>query len=509
MPSPSHLLALFACIAVTGGSAPRALALDRDLDDDSDSLAQLLRAEGIEAAGAWDPAAAEERLALRRTLRHGFAHTESLPTALARWQRQERWLVGERALQEHIARLVLEVPEEQRSNVDSYDLNIPVKQHALVDTYIDYFTGRGRWFFARWLARADRYLPIMQPILERKGLPTDTIYLAMIESGFVARAHSTASAVGFWQFIASTGDLYRLRRDAWVDERRDFIRATEGAANYLNRLHREFGDWHLAWASYNAGEGRIRRALAKHGVSSFWALIEKPDSVAKETQHYVPKIIAAAIVATHRERYGFAAVEPLPPLLYDEVELPGPVALQQVASQLKIDPDELTALNPELLLGVTPPHRAYTLRVPSGRGTALSAWLRAAPPAQRLGFKQHVVRSGDTLWRLAERYGTTIVAIREFNNIRSAKALRVGQPLVIPRPPGAARVAAKPHRSATKSRATAAAKPRGKPTARHVVGPGETLWSISRRYQVSVDALKRWNERQGSNLGVGEVLKIF
>ncbi len=190
------------------------------------------------------------------------------------------------------------VPEQHHAaRVAADNFDIPLATHPLVDLYIDYFSGRGRWFFAKWLERSRRFIPMMQPILEKAGVPQDLVYVAMIESGFSASAYSTAAAAGYWQFIGPTGKLYGLSHTLWVDERRDFERATQAAARYLGALYREMGDWHLAWACYNAGEGRIRRALAKYKVHDFWQLIAYPRSVAKETAHYVPKVIAAAMIA--------------------------------------------------------------------------------------------------------------------------------------------------------------------------------------------------------------------
>ena len=491
-------------------AASPALALDRPDeavgDDDAGALVDLLEQEGIDLE--LDEDHVDD---LREVLRFGFAETPSVDRTLQRILESPRLQVPAPAWFERLDRDVALArirPNIAAPRGVTYD--IPIAQHPLVDTYIDYFTGRGRWFFERWLARADRYMPIMQPILRARGLPEDTIYLAMIESGFVARAYSRAAASGFWQFIASTGKAYGLRQTSWIDERRDFIDATESAAAYLNDLYREFHDWHLAWAGYNAGGGRVRRAIARTGVKDFWAIVDAK-ALPHETRHYVPKILAAAIVAKNRAHYGFTSVEPLPALAYDEVTVDDAVALRVLSNRLSVPYEELEALNPSLLLGITPPRQRFTLRVPSGHGAAVSEWLASAERGDRMDYRAYQVRPGDTLWKIAAKMGSEIHVIREINAIRDPRSLRVGQQLIVPR------VAVRANAGTTRRTQVArrSSPPKARPAAdraaraRHVVSAGETLWSISQRYNVSVQNLKQWNGRLTSRLGVGEVLEIF
>lgn len=486
-----------------------ALALDREPSDELSSL--------LEQSASADEEAGAHPWAYRSLLRGGFAHTPTIDRAIEELlaERVMRDPVWPETLEREAALARLQTRRLRKEDALAFD--IPLADHPLVNVYIDYFTGRGRWFFKRWLARADRYIPLMQPILEAKGLPRDTVYLAMIESGFVSRAFSSAAASGFWQFIASTGRMYKLEQSTWVDERRDFIRATESAANYLNDLHREFGDWHLAWAGYNAGGGRIRRALQRYGVKDFWSLIKNPNALAKETRHYVPKIIAAAIVAKNREAYGFTDIESEAPLEFDEVQVSDAVSLQRVAQHLGVSQEELAVLNPALLYHLTPPGRTYTLRVPRGRGEDTATWLTSIPRSERFDFRQYVVRPGDTLWRIADRFRSTIATVKEFNGLGSTHHLRVGQRLIIPSwrnesaPAGTTgpRVASSRRSATSSSSATKQAPPRGRPTAKHVVAPGETLWSISQRYKTTVANIKAWNNRNSNQIGVGEVLSIF
>ena len=192
-------------------------------------------------------------------------------------------------------------PDTAPSVVGASELDIPLGEHELVESWIAYFSGPGAPRFGRWLERYGRYAPLMRPMLKEAGLPEDTIYLAMIESGFVPRAYSHAHAVGPWQFIAATGAAYGLKQNFWVDERRDPVKSTRAAARHLRDLYAEFGDWHLAWAAYNAGPGKVRTAIARYGSRDFFELVRHP-YLRPETKHYVPKLIAAATVASDPAR---------------------------------------------------------------------------------------------------------------------------------------------------------------------------------------------------------------
>lgn len=497
--------------------------------EDAKAIGDLLADEALDA-GPVALAATQTRHALSSILQRGFAQTPSIERAVneifadpLRMMRQPSWLdeLERRGAEARLRGL----PVHAGIGGLGIAYDIPLADHALVDVYIKHFSGRGRWFFAKWLARADRYLPIMQPILESMGLPRDLVYVAMVESGFSSHAVSIAAAGGFWQFIPTTGKQFGLETSFWLDERRDFILATKAAATYMAQLHRQFGDWHLAWAGYNAGGGRVSRALKKYGADDYWTLVDEKGSLAKETRHYVPKILAAAIVAKNRVRYGFGAVKSLPPLLYDEIKVDGAVHLRVVAKHLGVTLNTLRELNPALLQDVTPPGRRFQLRVPQGRGEKTAAWLAALPASKRVTYRRHKIRKGDTLYVLARRYGTSMSAIREFNGIRNPRALRLGKDLIIPSVRGGTPVVKR--KAATKSKPApkrvARAPIKTKKTKRspprlasaktssgsHVVSAGETLWSIARRYDVSVTRLKRWNKRHSNVIVVGETLELF
>jgi membrane-bound lytic murein transglycosylase D len=501
-----------------------ALALEIPEDDPGVTL-ELDELLDAELGDRTLPLTESQNALLRRLLVHDFAHTPSAERLVhARigdelaWQRNREWIDEvEHAIA--MARLEHRVAPKPEEPGVTYD--IPLAEHPLVDAWIEHFTGRGRWVFERWLARADRYQPIMEPILVEHGLPKDTLYLAMIESGFVSHALSRSAASGFWQFMAPTGHMYGLHQDTWVDERRDFVKATHKAATYLTDLYKEFGDWHLAWAGYNAGGGRIRRALKRYDVRDFWTLIEFKDSLTKETKHYVPKIIAACIVARNRAYYGFTSVKSEAPLAWDSVMVDDSVEMRLVAKETGVSLEELRVMNPALLYDITPPRRAWELRVPQGTGEAVTAWLAATPKKERLRYASYTVQRGDTLGAIAKRLGSTIPAISELNGIRNPRSLRPGQRLVVPsarkgkpdtfmvaRADGAAD-RGPADRPASRVQPASSREMPNKPVATHVVAVGDTLWSIAQKYNVSLQDLRRWNAKQTSKLGVGEILQIF
>ena len=393
-----------------------------------------------------------------------------------------------------------EFEAQQRGEVPP-QFDIPIVRNAKVEQWIAYFQGRGRKWYAVWLERSGKYIPMMRKILAEHDLPEDLVYLAMIESGFSARAYSRARAVGPWQFMKSTGRMYGLRANFWVDERRDPEKSTIAAARHLKDLYDQFQSWKLAAAAYNAGAGKVSRAIRRYRTEDFWELA-RGRYLKPETRHYVPKLIAAALIAKEPEKYGFTEIEYQDPLEYDKVILEQPMNLIQLAEATNADIDTLLALNPELNHPVTPPEsKAYELRIPSGRSSDFVAAVENLSESERVQYMAHKVRKGDTLQRIANLYRTTVTKITKMNGMTAQSRVRQGQVLLIPVPLDAKLASASRQADATRFSNVSGGRV-------HVVRKGETLLRIARRYGVSVASIKEENNLRQSRIRPGRQLII-
>lgn len=267
-----------------------------------------------------------------------------------------------------------------RQKVDEAHLifDFPVTYNARVRKWIRYFQTTGRPSFRRWLERSTRYIPYIQGELSRAGLPTDIAYVAMIESGFSSSAVSHAHAMGMWQFIAPTGKRYGLGIDWWIDERRDFEKATRAAIGYMSDLFEQFGSWYLVAASYNMGEGGVRRLIKRHNTNSFWDLADR-GALPEETRNYVPKMLAAMLIAKAPALYGFRDLDFQLPFSFEFFDAPGGTDLVALASHLGVSERSLTELNPELLKGFIPREvKSHRIRIPKGSRSAVAQFLNVA-----------------------------------------------------------------------------------------------------------------------------------
>lgn len=256
--------------------------------------------------------------------------------------------------------------KKQTNRADHFIFDLPVTYNKKVAVWISYFQTRGKNFFRNWLEKSTKYMPLLQSELKKAGLPTDLAYMVMIESGFSASAVSTASAVGPWQFIESTGRTYGLRKNWWLDERRDIKKSTLAAIRYLKDLKEEFGSWYLVAASYNMGENGLRRQIKKYGTNDYWKLV-KYNALPAETQDYVPKILAAMMIAKAPNLYGFRDIDSQYPLQYEVVWAPSGTDLENLADYLNITRKAMKDLNSELLLGYIPRQiDGHYIRVPLG-----------------------------------------------------------------------------------------------------------------------------------------------
>jgi peptidoglycan lytic transglycosylase D len=386
----------------------------------------------------------------------------------------------------------LKIPEE-----DLPDSDLPLTLNSKVEYFITYFQNAGHEAFARWLSRSERYIPMMRKVLKKEGLPEDLVYLSMIESGFSPHAYSVASAVGPWQFMAGTGKLYALRIDRWIDERRDPLKSTVAAAMYLKELYGLFGkDWYLAAAGYNAGENKILKAIDIYNSKNFWHL-SKGSFLKRETRDYVPKLVAAAIIAKEPARYGFADVAYLSPLDLDKVVIPSRTDLELVARICGVSYQSIRELNPELLRWCTPPdYPNYELKIPKGTKRVFEAEYAKTPADQRytekILYTRYRARKRDTLQSVARRFGTTPRIVAELNHLGKKVRLR-GKTLTVP-----------VKESALDGQVAEAAAPAengrdaGKEFNRYyTVKRGDTLSSLSRRFNVSARILTAWNNLKG------------
>lgn len=256
--------------------------------------------------------------------------------------------------------------KKQTHQTDHFIFDLPVTYNKKVANWISFFQSRGKTFFREWLEKSTKFMPLLQSELRRAGLPTDLAYMVMIESGFSTTAMSTAQAVGPWQFIESTGRNYGLKKNWWLDERRDITKSTQAAIRYLSDLKKEFGSWYLVAASYNMGENGLRRQIKKYGTNDYWQLV-RLGALPQETQDYVPKILAALMISKAPNLYGFRDVAAQYPTRYEQIWAPGGTDLDQLADYLNVTRKAMKDLNSELLLGYIPRQAAgHAIHVPTG-----------------------------------------------------------------------------------------------------------------------------------------------
>lgn len=384
--------------------------------------------------------------------------------------------------------------------VDPTEFDIPIVVNEEVEKWVKYFTGNGRKYYAKWMSRSTRYRPMMYRELDKAGLPRDLVYLSMIESGYNAHAYSHAAAAGLWQFIPSTAKLYKMRVDWWIDDRRDPETSVGAAIAFLGELHKMFGKWELAWAAYNGGPGRIRRATSQADSKDFWVLARGP-YLHPETDNYVPKIMAAAIIGKHPERYGFTDISFQEELVYEKAKVDGSVSLEVLAECAGISVDELKALNPALRRFATPPE-GYEVRLPRGKRDAFLVAVANVPVDKRVAVARHTVQRGETLSTIASRYKVSVSDISTANDLKNVNRIYVGMSLVVPVDGDGERVAA----LATSTRTDAA--PVSAKASQHTVRRGDTLSGIASKYGVSVEQIRASNGLKSSTIMVGQTLKL-
>ena len=397
--------------------------------------------------------------------------------------RNEVTIEGVDALDESAAdSAALMVIESFLDTLDVSQFTLPVRFNERVLQEIYYMTNAARSFTSGSLNRKTAYDSLIYAQLDAAQMPRDLIYLALVESGFKVKAYSRAKASGMWQFIPETGKRYGLEVDYWVDMRRNPELATKAALKYLNRLHSEFGDWLLAMAAYNCGEGRVRRLVREMQEDStrdttlpitYWDL-ELP----KETMRYVPRILAAMVIGHYPEQYEMTVEKTYQPD-FDTVTVFYSFPLQEVAKLLKVSEDTLRSLNMELVKWCTPPNKeSYVLRLPVGTRSAFVDGYDKMEKNSFSSWHHHKVRKGESLGVIARQYGIKVSELQQANDMKSTR-IRAGQSLLIPikvTPKPKSKVAKKPEKVRT-----------------YVAKQGDNLASIARLFGVSQESLRAWN----------------
>jgi membrane-bound lytic murein transglycosylase D len=393
--------------------------------------------------------------------------------------------------------------EQAQTAVAAAGLDFTFKPNALIQSFINYYTGRGRATMETGLRRSGRFMAMARKIFREEGVPQDIVWLGQVESAWSPVARSWAAAVGLWQFIPDTGARYGLRQNAYVDERSSYEKATRASARYLKWLANRYdGNWELAMAAYNSGERRVDSAVARSGYADFWHIYSR-GLLPHETRNYVPNILAVIIIAKNPEKYGFS-VTPDPPLTYDYVKVNNMVDLRLAADATDISYETLLALNPELKRNVTPPGSEHLLRVPTGKGLILHRALMRIPAEKRSTWRMLTAQNDDTFESISRRTGVSASTIAQVNG----GVINPGAKVIIPVSGSVKNVVFSSARNSASSER--GGKSRGSvKMISYKVKSGETLGTIAGRYNTSLRDLASLNRLSTSaRLRAGQVIKV-
>lgn len=443
------------------------------------------------------------------------------------------------------------------------EFNIPMAMTSRVSAYIKYYTERVPATTQSWLNRSNKYMYLVRDIFIQEGLPSDLVVLAFTESGYNTHAVSHAGATGMWQFMQGTGKMYGMEQNFWIDERRDFEKATRAAAKYLKSLYERFGDWYLALAAYNAGPGRMASAIRKHDTTDFFKISSR-NTLKLETRDYVPKYLAQLIIYKNYLKYGFTPPSDMP-LLFSTIEAPSSTNIYWLADKLGVSYDLMRDLNPALKLPITPPEK-YKIRVPYTKDKEAKAILAKAGIYERARYKIYEGKRGERIAEIAEKYsvskedivkingikresllserkifipikeysnpkidnmfaqvldkidpkyykvkkGDTFISIAHNHNMRMKDLQRLNPNIKPSRIyPGQYVMVTKDGGSYTGSIGYVAKKTsRQTANVKYRVKNGDSLWSIAKKFNTSVASIKTMNKLSSSNIYAGRVLTI-
>ena len=366
--------------------------------------------------------------------------------------------------------------------------DLPLVINDQVAGYISVFSSSTsfRNHMAASMQRVGKYRGLIQSVLKEEGVPQDLIYLAVAESGFQPQiVNSRSGAGGMWQFMTYTGPEYGLIRNGFFDYRFDPEKSSRAYARYIKKLYAQFGDWYLAMAAYDWGPGGVQRAVQRTGYADFWELYRR-NAMPAETRNYVPKILAAIIMAKNPERYGLDKLVPSPPVIYDTVTTSYAIDLRLVADVTESTVPEIVALNPSLLRLSTPPDTSFDLHIPVATKTLYADRLKDIPEARRVSWRFHIVKPGETLESIAASLHAHGTDIAETNGINASDPMSVDDELVVP-----------------VQTVSAMARPQ-----RYTVRRGETLVAIADRFNISTGELRKWNSLSSSSVRPGRSLYV-
>jgi membrane-bound lytic murein transglycosylase D len=322
---------------------------------------------------------------------------------------------------DELSKLVLTESEKQVSSEDilaleqaQKNVNFTFTLNPLIQQYINYYQSRGRSTMESGLRRSGQYMRLARKIFAEEGVPLDVTWLGQVESSWKPKAVSWASASGLWQFIPSTGRMYGLRQNAFIDERNSYEQATRASARHLKDLSKRYnGNWELAMAAYNTGAGNIDRAISRAGTANFWMIYPY---IAQETRNYVPNILAVILIAKNPEKYGFKGIKPDVPMSYDVVQVPTATSLQLVADATDTNVDFIRSLNPELKRDMTPRGDTYNVRIPAGHAKQFASLIQRITPDKRETARLISVAPGEDWQSVANRTGFNVAQLQSWNN---------------------------------------------------------------------------------------------
>ena len=374
--------------------------------------------------------------------------------------------------------------------------DLPLVSNDAVDGVISYFLAHSRGYIENVLRRQGTYGKIIGEALRKEGLPQDLIYLAAGESAFNPYAVSNMQCVGIWQFSQGTGALYGLKKDRWVDDRKDPVKATQAAAHHLKDLYETFGDWFLVMAAYDSGPLTVQRAIERTGYADYWDL-RRMHALPSETENYVPIFLATALIAKDPKAYGFD-VPPDPPIQMDSVKVSTPIDLRLVAELIDHPVNEIMRLNPSLQRWTTPANDPeFVLYLPAGTKDKYEQNIAAIPPGKRIWWRAHRVLDGETLAGIAKELRISPVSLAQANQLTPTATLEAGSHLVVPLSVGTDASLARfkepvPHR-----------------LVEYRVRPGDTLDLLADRYNVTPYQIRRWNGLRSARLTTGRTLRLY